>query len=101
MMRQKIKSKGKSLLKGKVHMARHLGNLRERETPLGSVDSLQRGSFPGLHLPSGQSPCLFALANLSQDPPGVCMHTLAKLDLKVKASGRSRTHYGLGLSCEF
>ena len=73
----------------------------EREMPLGSANSLQRGSFPGLHLPSGQSPCLFALANLSQDPPGVCMHTLAKLDLKVKASGRSRTHYGLELSCEF
>ena len=42
---------------------------RERETPLGSVNSVQRGGFPGLHLPSGQSPCLFALANLSQDPP--------------------------------
>ena len=33
--------------------------------------------------------------------PGVCMHTLAKLDLKVKASGRSKIHYGLELSCEF
>ena len=64
-----IKSKGQSLLKGKVHVARHMGNLRERETPLGSVNSLQRGSFPGFHLPSGQSPCLFALVNLSQDPP--------------------------------
>ena len=41
----------------------------EREMPLGSVNSLQRGCFPGLHLPSGQSSCLFALANLSQDPP--------------------------------
>ena len=41
----------------------------EREMPLGSVNSLQRGGFPGLHLPSGQPPCLFALANLSQDPP--------------------------------
>ena len=64
-----MNSKGKSLLKGKVHAARHMGDLREREIPLGSVNSLQRGSFPGLHLPSGQSPCLFALANLSQDPP--------------------------------
>ena len=64
-----MNSKGKSLLKGKVHAARHMGDLREREMPLGSVNSLQRGSFPGLHLPSGQSPCLFALANLSQDPP--------------------------------
>ena len=63
-----MNSKGKSLLKGKVHAARHMGDLREREMPLGSVNSLQRGSFPGLHLPSGQSPCLFALANLSQDP---------------------------------
>ena len=41
----------------------------EREMPLGSVNSLQRRCFPGLHLPSGQSSCLFALANLSQDPP--------------------------------
>ena len=63
-----MNSKGKSLLKGKVHAARHMGDLREREIPLGSVNSLQRGSFPGLHLPSGQSPCLLALANLSQDP---------------------------------
>ena len=69
MMRQLIDSKGHSLLKGTVHVARHMGNLRERETPLGCVNSLQRGSFPGLHLPSGQSPCLFALANLSQAPP--------------------------------
>ena len=69
MMRQMIKSKGQSLLRGRVHVARHMGNLREREMPLGSVNSLQRGSFPGPHLPSGPSPCLFALANLSQDPP--------------------------------
>ena len=69
MMRQMIKSKGQSLLKGKVHVARHMGNLRQRETPSGSVNSLRRGNFPGLHLPSGPSPCLLALANLSQDPP--------------------------------
>ena len=67
-MRQLIDSKGHSLLKGTVHVARHMGNLRERETPLGCVNSLQRGNFPGPHLPSGQSPCLLALANLSQDP---------------------------------
>ena len=29
------------------------------------------------------------------------MHTLAKMDLKVKASGRSKIHYGLELSSNF
>ena len=31
----------------------------------------------------------------------MCVHTLAKLDLKVKASGRIQTHYGLELSSDF
>ena len=29
------------------------------------------------------------------------MHTLAKMDLEVKASGRNKTHYGLELSSNF
>ena len=33
--------------------------------------------------------------------PGLCMHPSAKMDLKVKASGRSKIHYGLELACEF
>ena len=101
MMRQKIESKGKSLLKGKVHVARHMGNLRERETPLGSVNSLQRTVFQVFIFPQANhlvySPGLICLRTLR----GVCMHTLAKLDLKVEASRRSNTHYGLELSCEF
>ena len=31
----------------------------------------------------------------------VCTHTLAKMDLEVKASGRSKAHYGLELSSDF
>ena len=33
--------------------------------------------------------------------PGVCVHTLAKMDLKAKVSGRSKIHYGLELSSDF
>ena len=33
--------------------------------------------------------------------PGVCMYPSAKMDLEVKASGRSKTHYGLKLSPDF
>ena len=31
----------------------------------------------------------------------VCTHTLAKMDLEVKASGRSKAHHGLELSSDF
>ena len=33
--------------------------------------------------------------------PGVCMYPSAKMDLEVKASGRSKTHYGLELFSDF
>ena len=61
MMRQMIKSKGQSLLKGKVHVERHMGELRETVVPLGSLNPLERGSFLDLDLPSGQSPCFVPL----------------------------------------
>ena len=32
---------------------------------------------------------------------GVHMHPSAKMDLKVKASGKSKIHYGLALSLDF
>ena len=49
-------------------MARHTGSLRERDA-FGKCKFFTKDSFPGLHLPSGQSPCLFSRVNLSQDPP--------------------------------
>lgn len=33
--------------------------------------------------------------------PWVCLHLSAKMDLQLKASGRSKTHYGLALSPDF
>ena len=33
--------------------------------------------------------------------PWVCTHPSAKMDLKVKASGKNKTHYGLTLSLDF
>ena len=38
---------------------------------------------------------------VSGPSPGVLGHTIAKMDLEVKNSGRSKTHYGLGLSSDF
>ena len=38
---------------------------------------------------------------VSGPSPGVRTHTLGKTDLKVKASGRRKTHYGLELSLDF
>ena len=38
---------------------------------------------------------------VSGTSPGVRTHTLGKTDLKVKASGRRKTHYGLELSLDF
>ena len=39
---------------------------------------------------------------MSQDfPLGCALNPLAKMDLKVKASGRNKTHYGLELSSDF
>ena len=35
------------------------------------------------------------------ESPGVRVHTLAKMDLQVKVSGRSKIHYGLVLSPDF
>ena len=75
---------------------------RERERLHWEVQILYKGAvFRVFIFPQANhlvySPWLICLRTL----PGVCMHTLAKLDLKVKASGRSRTHYGLELSCEF
>ena len=43
------------------------------------------------------TPWLICLGTL----PWVPRHTWAKMDLKVKASGRSKTHYGLELSPDF
>ena len=46
---------------------------------------------------------LFGLVDyfVSGPTPGVHTHPSAKTDLKVKASGRSKSHYGLELSSDF
>ena len=43
----------------------------------------------------------FSRPDLPWGPSGVHTHPSAKMDLKVKASGRSKTHYGLELSPGF
>ena len=52
-----------------------------------------------------QTNCLlsFSTPDLPWVPPLGCRltHPTAKIDFEVKASGRSKTHYGLALSLEF
>ena len=60
-----------------------------------------RSGLPGLCLPSANYWFLFP-HDLPGDPP--CVSTTpapAKMDLEVKASGKSKTHYGLDLSLDF
>ena len=56
----------------------------------------------GLCLPSGQlSGSFLHIWPTLRPSPGVPMHPSAKIDPKVKASGRSKTHYGLELFSDF
>ena len=60
------------------------------------------GSFLDICLPLGQSSCFGpSLVTRLRTLPVICTHTLAKMNLKVKASGRSKTHYGLELFSDF
>lgn len=57
-----------------------------------------------LSSPSGQSSCSAShsqLICLRTFPLGCTHNTLAKMDIEVKASGRSKTHQGLKLSSDF
>ena len=58
--------------------------------------------LPGLCLPSGLMPGFFFQTWPTQGPfSGMHTHSSAKMDLKVKSSGKSKTHYGLELSPDF
>ena len=61
------------------------------------------GSFLDICFPSCQSSCFVPplVIHLRTLPYGTCTHTLAKMNLKVKASGRSKTHYGLEFFSDF
>ena len=79
---------------------------RERlwAAPLVRRSAVKRGksftqvSSSGLCLPWGQLSGFFFYTWLTWDPPMRCTHPSAKMDLKVQASGRSKTHYGLASS---
>ena len=58
---------------------------------------LYRSVLPGLCLPSGQLSGFFSPGILFW----VCTNSSAKMDLQVKASGRSKTPDGLALSLDF
>ena len=63
---------------------------------------LYRSVPSGLCLPSGQLPGFFFHTWATLGPSsGMQTHPSAKMDLEVKASGRSKTHYGLELSPDF
>ena len=78
-----------------------------RKSCLGKFKPFIKGQFSRSCLPSGQSLCFLPTTPLSPSKfvsgssPGVLGHTIAKMDLEVKNSGRSKTHYGLGLSSDF
>ena len=74
---------------------------REKEHSKEVVKSLMWVSSSG-SLSSGQlSGFFFHTWPILEPSPEVCTHRSAKMDLKVKASGRSKTHYGLELSLNF
>ena len=56
--------------------------------------------LPGLCLPLAKYLVSFFTPNLPWDTPLGFTHPSAKMDLKVKVSGRSKTHYGLALSLD-
>ena len=81
-----------------------VGSRASGEEPSKEMDMLHlhRSVLPGLCLPSGQIRGFFFQTWLTLGPfSGVHTHPSAKMDLKVKASGRSKTHYGLELSPGF
>ena len=66
------------------------------------LSNFYRSLLSGLCLPSGQVFGFFFHTSPTLRPsPGVCIHPTAKMDLKVKASERSRAHYGLELAPDF
>ena len=66
------------------------------------LSHLERPAPPGRCLPLGQpSGFFFHTSSTVGLSPGLHMHLSARTDLEVKASGRSKTHYGLALPPEF
>ena len=81
-----------------------MDELRERVTPLRSLNASQGGSSPSWVFASLRPSTLLCFPPgwfVLGPSPGVCVHTLAKMDLKAKVSGRSKIHYGLELSSNF
>ena len=63
---------------------------------------LYKAVLLGLCLPSGQLSGFFLhIWPILGPSPGVPKHPSTKIDPEVKASGRSKTHYGLELSSDF
>ena len=88
----------KKSTQGKAHRGTH----RETDMSLVKFKSFIRWQFSG-SLSSLRLIISFVPSGwfVSGPSPGVRTHTLGKTDLKVKASGRSKTHYGLELSLDF
>ena len=69
--------------------------LERRSIVKRQLSHLYRSVLLGLCLPSGQLSDFFFHTWPTLDPsPGVHMYPSAKMDLKVKASWRNKTHYG-------
>ena len=87
-----------------MHMWREMvwaSPLVRRSTVKRQISHCHRSVLLGC-LPSDQLSGFFFHTRSTLGPsPGVCMYPSAKMDLEVKASGRSKTHYGLELSPDF
>ena len=70
-------------------------SLVRRSTVKWQLSHLYRAVLPGLCLPLANYLVSFFTPDLPWDTPLGFTHPSAQMDLKVKVSGRSKTHYGL------
>ena len=75
-------------------------SLVRRSTVKRRLSHLYRAVLPGLCLPLANYLVSFFTPDLLWDTPLGFTHSSAKMDLKVKVSGRSKTYYGLALSLD-
>ena len=72
-----------------------------RSTVERRLSDLYGSVLPGLYLPSANYLASLSTLTYPGTLPWMHPHLSAKMDLKVKASGRGNTLYGLALSPEF
>ena len=78
---------GKVFFKRGIRADRHMGGLSKSCT-FGKFRSFIRGQSSGSLFSSGQLSCFDPVPGLSQGPPYVHAHPLAKMDFNLRVSGK-------------